>query len=109
MKNKINKSILVALLGLFIISCGATTGVYSPAGSGSIFVSYTDSVAATGLLSTKTGEACANNILGWFVVGDASIKAAKNNGGITKIATVDRKYFNVLFIFGQVCAVVTGE
>ncbi len=108
-KFKINKLLVLVFIISLSIACGATTGFNSPAGSGSIFMSYTDSVAATNNLSVKTGEACASNILGWIVTGDASIRAAKMNAGITKVATVDRKYMNVLYIFGQVCAIVTGE
>ena len=56
-----------------------------------------NSVAVTGM---KRGEACNMNILGIIALGD---------GGISKVATVDRKIFNVLFLFGQTCTIVTGE
>lgn len=91
------------------ISC-AMTGAYSATGAGSIFTSITEpvsnSAAATG---NKKGEACNSNILGLFATGDGSIIAARQNGGITKVATVDRKILNVLFLFGQTCTIVTGE
>jgi hypothetical protein len=65
-----------------------------------------NSVAVTGM---KRGEACNMNILGIIVIGDGGITAARQNGGISKVATVDRKIFNVLFLLGQTCTIVTGE
>jgi len=41
--------------------------------------------------------------------GDASIKTAAKNGGITKISTVDIKRLNVLGVYQQVTTIVTGE
>jgi hypothetical protein len=104
------KYLFSIILILFLNNCGATTGFYSPAGSGSLFMSYTDSVSASGAVTgQKSGEACAMNIFGWIVVGDSSIRQARSNAGIAKIATVDKKYLNVLLLFGQVCTIVTGE
>ncbi len=91
-------------------SC-AMTGVYSTNGSGSLFTSFTESVAASGGVDTggKTGEACAQNILGLASFGDASVNKAAQNGGIKKVATVDRSYLNVLFLYGKSCTIVTGQ
>lgn len=58
---------------------------------------------------SRVGEACAQSILGIVATGDASISAAKKNGGISKIAYVDHKTTNVLHLYGQYCTIVTGE
>lgn len=94
---------------LSLVSC-ATTGFGSKTGFASLFVDVkepvSNSAASTG---NKRGEACATNILGIIAMGDASIIAARANGGITKVATVDSTYFNVLALFGKYCTIVTGE
>ncbi len=91
------------------ISC-AFTGVNSATGAGSIFTSIAEPVSnSAGPTGNKRGEACNSNILGLFSVGDGSIITASQKAGITKVATVDRKILNVLFLFGQTCTIVTGE
>lgn len=59
--------------------------------------------------SSKTGEACAKNILGFISMGDASIDAAKKAGNIHEVATVDHSSKIFLFLYGQYCTVVKGE
>ena len=56
----------------------------------------------------KVGRACATNILGLIVNGDMSVEAAKKNGGITKVATVD-KDIKGYAVWAEVCTVVTGD
>jgi hypothetical protein len=58
---------------------------------------------------TKEGTATAHGILGIVSFGDASTKTAANDGGISKIRTVDVKSFNVLGIYYSYTTVVTGE
>lgn len=58
----------------------------------------------------KSGSACSVNILGLVSAGNASISAAKEDGAISKVATVDRTAVQILMvIFGLNCTVVTGE
>lgn len=66
---------------------------------------------ATGKSSraSKTGQACATNILGLISIGDASIDAAKKAGGINDVATVDHDSTIVLMLYGKYCTVVKGE
>ena len=86
------------------------TGVQSKTSPGSLFTMVTEPVSNSGAVAgPKRGEACTTNILGIAAIGDASISTARQSGGITKVATVDNKYFNVLFLFGQYCTIVTGE
>ena len=56
----------------------------------------------------KKGTATAQGII-CFVQGDASLKAAMENGGITKVHHVDYKVNNILGIVGSTTTVVWGE
>ena len=57
----------------------------------------------------KTGKACMKSILSLAASGDASIAAAKANGNITKVSTIDYEVDNLLGIYGTYCTVVKGE
>ena len=59
--------------------------------------------------ATKEGKACGTSILGWVAQGDASIAAAKANGGITKVSSVDHYAKSILFIYGEWCTIVKGN
>ena len=65
-------------------------------------------VVGTGT-GTKTGKACAMSILELVALGDASISAAKKEGGITQVAHVDYDVMNILGVYGTVCTVVVGQ
>ena len=56
----------------------------------------------------KMGVATAEGIV-CFTQGDASLKAAMNNGGITKVHHVDYKVKNILGIIGSTTTIVWGE
>ena len=56
----------------------------------------------------KKGIATASGII-IFVDGDASLKAAMENGGIKKIHHVDYKVKNILGIVGSTTTIVWGE
>ena len=53
-------------------------------------------------VATATGIVC-------FTQGDASLKAAMVNGGITKVHHVDYKVKNILGIIGSTTTIVWGE
>jgi hypothetical protein len=42
-------------------------------------------------------------------MGDSSISAAKEAGGIQKVTAVDSKYLKILGFFGKHCTIVTGS
>ena len=65
-----------------------------------------DTPAARG--PVKQGKACADSILGLIARGDASVRAAKVNGGITEVTSVDHSARNFLNIVGQWCTLVRG-
>ena len=56
----------------------------------------------------KMGAAMAEGII-VFTEGDASLKAAMDNGGITKVHHVDYKVKNILGIIGSTTTIVWGE
>lgn len=59
--------------------------------------------------TTKTGQACASNILGLISTGDASIDAAKKAGGIKEVASVDHDSTSILSLYATYCTVVKGN
>lgn len=61
---------------------------------------------ATGM---KTGQACSTSILALIATGDSSIAAAKANGGISQVSSVDWNVSNILGIYGEYCTVVHGS
>lgn len=59
--------------------------------------------------TSKEGKACAESILGLLARGDASVRAAKENGGITEVTSVDHSARNFLNIVGEWCTIVKGK
>lgn len=59
--------------------------------------------------SSKEGKACAQSILGLLARGDASVRAAKENGNITEVTVVDHSARNFLNIVGEWCTIVRGH
>ena len=57
---------------------------------------------------TKVGTATVTSVLG-FGSGDATIKAAMKNGGITKIDHVEYESTNVLGVYAKLTVIVYGE
>ena len=58
--------------------------------------------------SPKVGRAEAWGIL-LYATGDASIAAAMNNGGITRIHHIDNETMNILGIYAKYTTIVNGE
>ncbi|MBW2564953.1 MAG: TRL-like family protein [Deltaproteobacteria bacterium] len=82
---------------------------YFPAGS--IYTNIQLPVTATANIgtATKVGTSQCTSILGAVAIGDASIEAAKKNGGITKVHHVDYGVKNILGIIGTYTTTVYGE
>ncbi len=57
----------------------------------------------------RTGEACAQSVLGLVATGDASIEAARKAGGITQISYSDSSAKNILGIIANYCVIVHGR
>ncbi len=108
MKTRSIIMLIAAVAFAFSISaCAMGTG--SPV-TGMIYTNAAGPYHATqNTLGSKKGEATATSVLGMFGFGDASIIKAAENGGITKIATVDQKATRFLGLFATSTTIVTGE
>lgn len=60
-------------------------------------------------VASKRGEACGENILGIIAQGDSTIDAAKRNGGITQVTSVDSDVYSILGLYSKVCTIVRGN
>jgi hypothetical protein len=104
------KGFLVAAGCFSLVGC-AFPLQQMPAGllASDVTVPSWNSVAAP-TVGSKTGTSTCSAILGLFASGDASVKKAALNGGITKIMTVDtntKAYLGGLY--WSVTTIVTGE
>jgi len=106
MKRKLSVSGVFGLAFLMTGCAGIATYQEVPAG---LYADYKYGKDAEGPVGSKEGQACATSILGWFGTGDASIITAANNGGITKVYSVDHKVKNILNVYAEYCTVVHGE
>ena len=67
-------------------------------------------VATSNVAGTRFGEACLTSYLGLISTGDASIEAARREGGIVSITSVDESAKSVLgFIYRKHCTIVRGQ
>jgi hypothetical protein len=66
-------------------------------------------IATAETATTKEGKACGTTILGAVAQGDASVMAAKANGGITKVTSVDHSAKSILGLWGEWCTIVKGN
>ena len=103
----------LSISGLLALSFSALLLLQSCASAPVMGGIYTDVqypiTATSNYTSTRQGESCAISILGLIAVGDASIEAARRNGGMSTIATVDAHTFSVLGIYASYCVTVRGK
>jgi TRL-like protein family len=99
----------IALIGAGMLSLSGCQIVASPLYGGIYNETKYGDVVTTSTSATKEGKACATSILGMVATGDASVTAAKTNGGITNVAVVDHTAKNILGVFGEWCTVVKGS
>ena len=87
-------------------------GAASPV-TGVVFTEVKYPIAVTNLKgdarNLKKGEAMCTSILGLVATGDASVEAARLNGGITKVHWVDVYVRNILGLYAEYKVVVWGE
>ena len=87
--------VMLALATLFLVGCTTVSPV----------------TATSNDLGSKVGEASGTYLFGFLPLGfnmDMGIQKAAQNGGITKISTVDAKVKSGLFTT-KISTVVTGE
>ncbi len=98
-------AILFAILATFLMSSCAMVAPMP----GTIYTGMkAGSFENSDIQPAKEGQACAQSVLGIITWGDASIEAAKKDGSIKKVASVDHESFAVL-VYGKYCTVVKGE
>ena len=112
------KAFLLVLLGLCLFVSGACGTTVTSIVGGGLLVSYvsvpTDhpKQSSTTEVGERSGEACSHSVLTLFAWGDASLKAAAENGEITNVLTVDTKTMTILpfgLLYAQSCTVVSGN
>lgn len=96
-------------MGCCLLSLTGCMGVASPVAGWVYANAKFGNEVENGVAATKTGKACAQSYLTMIGVGDASVEAAKANGGITQVAHVDHSAKNILGIFGEFCTIVKGS
>ena len=97
----------VLLLAASTLMLGACATPVTEAGM-AIFAQTTQPLMVTGSTGNRTGRACATNVVGILVSGDMSVEAAKKNGRITQVASIDKE-IKGYGIYAEVCTVVTGR
>ena len=90
---------------LFVMGCA------TPFPWGSLYTELKLPVAVTtnSGTPTKVGTSKCISVLTLIAIGDASIEAAKKDGGITKVHHVDWEVENILGIIGKYKVTVYGE
>lgn len=107
--NKIILFFVISLLAFTVSNC--VTNPLPLAGYGNIKGNiYTSSNP----IGTKVGKTCYTQFgagyLPLFLIGDASVKSAADNGGITKVSLVEYEQESILTgVYARTCIVVYGE
>jgi len=99
-------SLVVGLSGCMIVDSPIKGVLGTEVIWGDIATGETGSSASGAL---KEGKACADSILGLLARGDASVRAAKQNGNIKEVMSVDHSARNFLNIVGEWCTIVRGR
>lgn len=97
------KLFLLAAAALMMSACATPANEAGMA----LFAQTTQPLLVTGNTGKKVGRACATNMLGLVIQGDMSVEAAKKNGNITKVASVDKEIKGYA-VYAEVCTIVTG-
>jgi hypothetical protein len=101
-------SLVLALVGSLGLSACAV--VVSPVGNGALFTDVRGPVQVqNGVAPAKLGRACAHNVVGLVAYGDASIAAARKQGGIEQVASIDHDSFSVLSLYSRFCTQLRGD
>lgn len=99
------KKILFVALGTFLLGACATPSTEVGI---ALFSDTVQPMLVTNGTGNKVGRACGKNIFGLLISGDMSIEAAKKDGHITQVASVNKEIKSYA-IYAEVCTVVTGR
>jgi hypothetical protein len=103
------KQIKIVLLSIYAISLTACAMASSPV-NGFLYTDVKSGGDATEAYGgSARGEACASSILGIYASGDATVDAAKKNGGIAQVTAVDHSANSILGFYAKYCTVVYGK
>lgn len=119
MKNLHRFTILSLALAVIVFTAGNCLFIGYPAGQGpqgSLFQKTSLGASANDLSNEpeREGRACTNRLflfvfnLG-FTWGEGTVAEAAQDGGISRIQSVDTEQLNVLSIYSQQCTVVRGD
>ena len=100
---KVFVSVVLTVSAFVLSSCGAPV-------VGLVYTDTTLPVTATCTTgASKVGTATSTTYLGLWAEGDASIDAAKKNGGISTVSSVDEKVHSILGIITTYTTTVRGN
>jgi hypothetical protein len=88
---------------------GAVSGCATPMPMGALYTELKLPLSATSNTGKKEGIAECKSIMSLVATGDCSIDAAKKNGGISKVSSIDWEAKSVLGIIGEYKVHVFGE
>ncbi len=98
-------SLTAALAALLLSSCAVGTRPI-----GIIVTDVTEPIVATNATGgSRVGQATSTSYFGLFASGDSSIAAAKANGHISTVTSVDIKRHHVLGIIAKYTTIVRGH
>ena len=103
------KNLKLVMLGMYALSMVGCAMAQTPVNG----LFYTDDKSPGGATEayggTARGESCATSILGAYASGDASIDAAKKDGGIAQVTVVDHTAKSILGFYAKYCTIVYGK
>ncbi len=103
------KNLKLVLLAVYALGFAGCATAQSPV-NGLFYTNVQTAGGATEAYGgSARGEACATSILGAFASGDASIDAAKKNGGIAQVTTVDHSATSYVGFYAKYCTIVYGK
>lgn len=105
MQNQL-KTLFVASVMLSLTGCGVSA---LPIGAVVTDVTYPMSATNVSVSSPKTGEATCVSYLMVYAKGDCSIEAAKKNGNITTVTSVDWHYDTIMGFVNNYKVIVRGK
>jgi hypothetical protein len=105
------KNLIIVSLALSLLSGCGIAGL-PKSGPAVVAIGTQAEYAGDSAAQTKVGKACTQNILGIVATGDSSVEAAKKNGGITSVSTMDREIFGLniyIPLYAKSCTVIRGS
>ena len=106
--------LLVCVVAVCLLAMGCAGIAWAPVVPPPAFV-YTDYKAPIDIdasntpIGGKKGEGSTVNVLGLVAWGDASVKAAADEGGITRVEHIDYHMLSVLGLFSKFTVIVYGQ